>query len=56
LFRWKATDTFRFTLGVNNVTDEDPPYVFATGNNTIVDSYTTAVTGRFYFLRMVADF
>jgi iron complex outermembrane recepter protein len=56
LFRWAATDTFKFTLGVNNVTDEDPPYVFATGNNTMVDSYTTAVTGRFYFVRMVADF
>jgi iron complex outermembrane receptor protein len=56
LFRWKATDTFNFTLGVNNVTDEEPPYVFSTGNNTMVDSYTTAVTGRFYFVRMIADF
>jgi outer membrane receptor protein involved in Fe transport len=56
LFRWKATDTFRFLLGVNNVTDEDPPYVFSTGNNTMVDSYTTAVTGRFFFVRGTAEF
>jgi len=54
--RWNITDTFTASLGVNNLFDEEPPYVFSTGNNTIPDLYTTAVTGRFYFARLVAKF
>jgi iron complex outermembrane recepter protein len=54
--RWQATDTFEASLGVNNIFDEEPPYIFATGNNTDVGLYPTAVVGRFYFLRLKADF
>jgi iron complex outermembrane receptor protein len=54
--RWDITDSIKASLGVNNVFDEEPPYVFATGTNTHVGLYTTAVTGRFYFVRLVADF
>jgi len=56
LGRWKVSDSITTTLGVNNVFDEDPEYVFSTGNNTSTDLYGSAVTGRWYFLQFRADF
>jgi iron complex outermembrane recepter protein len=54
--RWSMGNGITASVGVNNVLGEDPPYVFSTGNNTAVDLYTTAVLGRFYFVRLIADF
>lgn len=54
--RWEVNDTWKVSLGVNNIFDEEPPFIFSTGNNTDVGIYGTAVVGRFYFLRVVADF
>jgi iron complex outermembrane recepter protein len=49
-YRW---DNFNVLLGVNNVFDRDPPYVFASGNNTDVFLYD--VIGRYMFLRIGMD-
>lgn len=51
-----AWDKYALTLGVNNVFDEEPPYIFASGNNTDVFTYGSAVVGRYIFARLVADF
>jgi iron complex outermembrane receptor protein len=54
--RWNVTEDIVLSLGVNNILDEEPPYVFSTGQNTYIGLYGTAVTGRFYFMRLGADF
>lgn len=54
--RWKASEMFTATFGVNNVLDEDPEYIFSTGQNTSIDVYGSAVTGRWYFLQLKAEF
>jgi iron complex outermembrane recepter protein len=41
-------------LGVNDVFDEDPPYVFSSGNNT--DTFLYDVLGRYFFLQVSVDF
>ena len=43
-------------LGLNNVFDEEPPYVFNVGTNTDALNYGSAVIGRYAFLRLSADF
>ena len=54
--RWNVTEDIVLSLGVNNILDEEPPYVFSTGQNTYIGLYGSAVTGRFYFMRLGADF
>ncbi|MFK7912604.1 MAG: TonB-dependent receptor plug domain-containing protein [Pseudomonadales bacterium] len=45
-------DRYRATFGVNDVFDNDPPYVFSTGNNT--DLFLYNAIGRYMFLRLNA--
>lgn len=54
--RWDATETTRLLFGVNNLMDEEPPYVFNTGNNTAPGLYGSAVVGRFLFARVTQSF
>jgi iron complex outermembrane recepter protein len=42
-------NNFDVMLGVNNVFDRDPPYVFSSGNNT--DAFLYRPFGRYFFLR-----
>ncbi len=46
---WLVGD-YRFLLGVNDVFDNDPPYVFSSGNNT--DLFLYGAVGRYAFMRM----
>lgn len=43
-------DRYNVLLGVNDVFDNDPPYVFSSGNNT--DTFLYDVMGRYFFLRL----
>ena len=43
-------ERYRFVLGINNVTDEDPPYVFDSGTNT--DSFLYDSFGTFWHARV----
>lgn len=45
-------DQYRAVLGVNDVFDRDPPYVFSSGNNT--DLFLYDAVGRYAFLRLSA--
>ena len=46
---WLVGD-YRFLVGVNDLLDADPPYVFSSGNNT--DLFLYGAIGRYAFLRM----
>jgi iron complex outermembrane receptor protein len=50
-YQW---NNYGFLVGVNNVFDEEPPYIFGTGNNS--DLFTYSAMGRYYFARVTADF
>ena len=41
---------YRFLFGINNVTDEDPPYAFNTGRNT--DTRLYDVFGTYWYARV----
>jgi outer membrane receptor protein involved in Fe transport len=43
-------DRYRLLFGINNVTDEDPPYVFSSGINT--DGYLYDVFGSYWYARL----
>jgi iron complex outermembrane receptor protein len=43
-------EQYRFVFGINNVTDEDPPYVFGSGNNT--DLFLYEPFGTYWFARV----
>ena len=43
-------ERYRFAFGINNVTDEDPPYVFASGINT--DGFLYDVFGSYWYARV----
>ncbi len=43
-------ERYRFVFGINNVTDEDPPYLFASGINT--DGFLYDVFGSYWFARV----
>lgn len=43
-------ERYRLVFGVNNVLDEDPPYVFASGVNT--DAFLYDVMGSYWFARL----
>jgi outer membrane receptor protein involved in Fe transport len=45
-------DQYGLMFGVNNVFDEDPPYVFNSGNNT--DTFLYDVRGLYWFLQFDA--
>lgn len=45
---------WRLMAGINNLFDEDPPYVFNSGNNT--DTFLYDVIGRYYFARATVTF
>ncbi len=47
-------NNYAFLVGVRNIFDEEPPYVFASGNNT--DLFTYNPIGRYFFARVTADF
>ncbi|WP_028110299.1 TonB-dependent receptor domain-containing protein [Ferrimonas futtsuensis] len=52
---WAATENLTFTLGVDNVFDKQPPFVFsAFGANTDVSTYD--VIGRYYYARASMSF
>ena len=46
-------DNWRFLAGVNDVFDEDPPYVFSSGNNS--DLFLYSAMGRYFFVRISAS-
>lgn len=46
-------DNYRAVIGVNDVFDKDPPYVFSSGNNT--DLFLYSAMGRYFFLRLSAS-
>lgn len=46
-------DKYRVVVGVNDVFDNDPPYVFSTGNNT--DLFLYSAVGRYFFTRLSAS-
>ena len=54
--RWYPTDSANILFGINNVTNETPPYVFNTGNNTAPGVYSSAVVGRYFFVRATQSF
>ncbi len=47
-------ETYTAVLGVNDVFDNDPEYIFNSGNNT--DTFLYDTVGRYFFLRLTADF
>ncbi len=54
LVRWKPLDDIKLTVGVNNVFDKDPPYVFATARNA--SSVLHDQLGRYYFMSVSKEF
>ena len=46
---------FTLTVGVNNVTDNDPPFI-PTANPFFTDASVYDVRGRYYFVRLAAEF
>jgi outer membrane receptor protein involved in Fe transport len=54
-----SMETMTFTLGINNVADEEPPCVSwnaGPNRNCAVSSARYDLVGRSYFLRFTADF
>ncbi|MCH7743514.1 MAG: hypothetical protein IIB71_12720, partial [Proteobacteria bacterium] len=49
-----AWDKYRVLVGVNNVLDDDPPYLFSSGNNSDVNLYD--VRGQYWYVRFSANF
>ena len=43
-------ERYRLLIGINNVADEDPPYVFSSSDNT--DTFLYDVFGRYWFARL----
>lgn len=54
--RWNPTDTTSLLFGINNLFNEDPPYVFNTGSNSAPGLHSSAVVGRYFFLRASKSF
>lgn len=54
--QYDVQEDLRMIFGVNNVFNEDPPYAFATGNNTVAGLYGSAVVGRYFFGRVSKSF
>ena len=50
-YQW---NNYGVLVGVNNVFDEEPPYVFGSGNNSDLFSYNAI--GRYFFGQVTADF
>ena len=46
-------DRYRAVLGVNDLFDNDPPYIFSSGNNS--DLFLYGAIGRYIFLRLSAN-
>ena len=46
-------DQYTAVVGVNDVFDRDPPYVFSSGNNT--DLFLYSPVGRYFFVRLTAN-
>lgn len=46
-------DKYRVMVGINDVFDNDPPYIFSSGNNTDLFLYDSI--GRYAFLRLSAN-
>lgn len=55
-FHYDPSNSTRILFGVNNVTGEDPPYAFNTGNNTVPGLYGSAIVGRYFFARLTQRF
>ncbi len=49
-YNWEQ---YTAVLGINDVFDRDPPYVFNSGNNT--DLFLYSPVGRYFFLRLSAN-
>ena len=46
-----------FTVGCNNVFDEDPPFSSGQGGNAVgYPGFTYDATGRFYYVRLTKKF
>lgn len=54
--RWSPTDTSSVLVGINNLLNEEPPYVFNTGNNAAAGLHSSAVVGRYFFARVSQSF
>ncbi len=48
-------ENYSVGLGINNILDNEPPYLFSTSSNTDPFTYGSAVLGRYFFLRASAD-
>jgi len=46
-------EQYTAVFGVNDLFDRDPPYVFASGNNT--DLFLYSPIGRYFFVRLSAS-
>ncbi|MEM7099837.1 MAG: TonB-dependent receptor [Pseudomonadota bacterium] len=46
-------DQYTAVVGVNDIFDRDPPYVFSSGNNS--DLFLYSPVGRYFFVRLSAD-
>jgi hypothetical protein len=46
-------ERYRIAVGINNVTDEDPPYLFDSGTNT--DSFLYDNFGMYWFARLTVS-
>jgi iron complex outermembrane receptor protein len=54
LFRWTPTDDVRVLVGVNNVTDKDPPYAFVSTRNALSTVHDNL--GRYFFTSLSKSF
>jgi outer membrane receptor protein involved in Fe transport len=46
-----------FTIGCNNVFDQDPPFASGQGGNSVgYPGFTYDATGRFYYVRLTKKF
>lgn len=54
--QWRPADGASVLLGINNLFDEDPPFVFNTGLNAAPGLHSSAVVGRYFFMRVAQSF
>ena len=53
---WEIDDSTKLSVGINNLTNEEPPYAFNIGANALVGVHGSAVVGRYYFARITKRF
>jgi outer membrane receptor protein involved in Fe transport len=53
---WEPAENTRITFGINNLTNEEPPYAFNIGGNALMGLHGSAVIGRYYHARITQNF